>query len=201
MSVTKTFVTAAAMVICLLPPSETLAQATTPAPTPVASTPQRFLGLDLFGGVMGLGSGKESDDGESGFDGTGWEVGGTVRFRPWLGVTGTFARTTSDAGERLYHFLAGPRVNTDIGGEFGSRAFAHVLLGGTSARGPSAAGGYELVIGGGFDTFAVMRLQFDYVRVRSGRDYRNGARSFFGGVIPLCFRGCRPGAADGFEIR
>ena len=208
MPIYKTLTAAAAMMVCSLAPEPVAAQTPTPAPAAATQAVQpnplapRFLGLDVFAGGMGFGTTQQAEDGGADFGGSGWEVGATVRFRPWLGLTSTFGRTSAESGERLYHVLAGPRVSTDIGGEFASRGFAHVLAGWTSAGGaPVSRGGYELVAGVGFDTFAVVRLQFDYVRARSGGDYRNGLRGFFGAVIPLCFRGCRPRTADGFEIR
>ena len=210
MSINKTMTTAAAMMMtCSLATERIAAQTPTSAPTAAAARsaePQPlsrdFLALDLVAGGMGSGNTQTSDDDSSGFGATGWEVGGTVRFRPWLGVSSTFARTSAETGERMYHYLVGPRVNTDIGGQYGSRAFAHVLVGATSANGtPVSRGGYELVVGAGFDTFAVTRLQIDYIRSRTGGEYTNGARAFFGAVIPLCFRGCRPHGADGFTIR
>jgi hypothetical protein len=181
------------------PPAAPPAQAVTPA-----SSGMPFLGVDLFGGAMGLGTSGDSTteggtDGE--FSGSGWEVGGTVRFRPWLGITGSLART-SEAGHSAYHYLAGPRVSSGYGGEFGSRLFAHALAGwAKSGSSVTPDSGYELVLGAGFDGLVFLRLQFDYVRLPFGDGHKNGFRGFFGGVVPLCFRACRPDNADGFEVR
>src|SRR5262245_37666858 len=67
---------------------------TAPAPqgsSPAASSARQFLAVDVFGGYMSLdtyGDSTRAED-EAGADVSerGFEMGGTVRFRPWLGIT------------------------------------------------------------------------------------------------------------------
>jgi hypothetical protein len=178
----------------------TAAEAAAPpaqAAAPVGPSRMPFLGLDVFGGGMGVGSAADSSSGAD-FSSNGFEVGGTLRVLHWLGFTGSFGRTSDDLDRHLQHYLAGPRVTSGYGG-LGVRTFAHALAGWASNRSPSptASSGYELLIGGGFDSFGVMRLQFDYARLPIDGHHRHGLRGFFGGVLAICFRGCRPDGADG----
>jgi hypothetical protein len=55
------------------------------------------------------------------------------------------------------------------------------------------------VVGAGFDAF-LFRMQFDYVRTDLPLVPRNRLRVFIGGLVPLCFRGCRPEWEDGIPV-
>jgi hypothetical protein len=58
----------------------------------------------------------------------------------------------------------------------------------------------EIVVGAGVDALYVVRFQFDYVRMNLAGLPKNNARVFAGGVLPLCFRGCRAFDKDGLNL-
>jgi len=170
-----------------------------------------FMAVDIFGGYAthrGYGSAEALDE-EDRQDFDGWEVGASVRPQPWLGVTASIGRTWQGEN-RVMHYLAGPRFNTSYAGNYyGFRGFAHVLLGmgSVSAASAQAQSGFELVAGAGLDVWYVARIQFDYLRLPDGVLRASGTplpvnqvRVMVGGVVPLCFRGCRPHDADGITL-
>ena len=142
----------------------------------------------------------------------GWSAGATVRFKPWVGVTGTVARTWSaDEDTRFVHYLVGPRVMTPYWTHAALRAFAHVQFGMIDAQIGSAApeaGGTafsarapQIVIGGGVDMGAFVRLQGGYHRLLSDRlKSHNGSSFILGAVVPLCLRGCGEDSPHGIPI-
>jgi len=168
-----------------------LSLATTARAQPANETP-RFLALDLSGGVLPVIQGREDEETDA-WDLKGWSLDGTVRFLPWLGAVGSFART-SDFELPASHLSAGMRASTKFaygGNWLASRLFAHALVGYVTPRGGPEApdGGAELVLGGGLDVFAFLRLQLDYIG--SSVDDVDSYRAFVGGVVPLCFSRCR----------
>jgi len=165
---------------------------------PVSETP-RFLALDVAGGVLPVIQGREDEETDA-WDLKGWSLDGTVRFLPWLGAVGSFART-SDFELPASHISAGVRANTKFaygGNWLASRLVAHALVGYINPRsGPAAPDGRaEVVLGGGLDVFAFLRLQLDYIG--SSVDGVDSYRAFVGGVVPLCFRRC--GEDDGLIV-
>jgi len=131
-----------------------------------ASETPRFLALDVAGGVLPVIQGREVEETDAG-DLKGWSLDGTARFLPRLGAVGSFART-SDFELPASHLLAGVRASTKFvygGNWLASRLFAHALAGyGNPRSGPEAPdGGAEVVLGGGLDVFAFLRLQIDYI--------------------------------------
>ena len=171
----------------------------------VAQPAVSYLGVDVFGGLAPHTRNNAPEDAES-FNG--WGVGGTVRFLPWLGATGTYGQSKSDS-LRLRHVLAGATVTSRFCCEYWVRPFAQVLAGTVQAR-PAGGGlsesGLELVAGAGFDFFAFGRFQIDYVRLNlegpaAAPMGKNNLRLWVGGVVPLCFRGCRPDSSDGYVAK
>jgi hypothetical protein len=163
-----------------------------------------LLAVDLFGGWSGasMNIGELNERGEevsSVLDG--FEVGATVRFLPWVGVTGAFARN-SEEERRLQHYLVGARFSTRYFGDKGVRGFAHVLWGKVNARSPEqpSESGSEMVIGGGWDSLLFLRIQFDYIRLSVNGYPENSWRLCVGGVVPLCFSKCGKRAVDGFDL-
>ena len=176
---------------------------------PIATTPG-FAAVDIFGiftSHVGYGSADAPTEEERArFNG--WDLGTSFRPLPWLAVTGTVGRTWN-GDTRLMHYVAGPRVTTSYGGNYyGVRSFAHFLAGAASGRSADlpADTGLEIVAGGGFDFWYVLRMQFDYVRlpILTGPGgiplKRNQVRIALGGVVPFCFRGCRPNDVDGINL-
>jgi hypothetical protein len=99
-------------------------------------------------------------------------------------------------GQSAWHLIAGPQVMTpiDLSRYYGSRLFAHALLGDARTIDAAAgAGGAELVAGGGADIFVFLRLQVDYVRPFVEGLPANNVRAFVGGVVPMCWGDCRSG--------
>ena len=169
------------------------------------------MALDIFGGAAvhsGYGSADAQTE-EARAEFVGWDVGASVRPLPWLGITGAIGRTWQ--GEtRIMHYLAGPRFTTSYGDNYyGVRGFAHVLVGvaaATAADLPTQTG-MEIAVGAGFDIWGMVRFQFDYLRlpgnVRTPGGHalqQNQVRGVVGGVLPLCFRGCRPNELDGLDL-
>lgn len=170
-----------------------------PAVVPAQQPHGKFLAVDIFGGVFPAQAGKSNEPETGAWDIDGWDIGGTVRFLPWLGVNVSGGRHTID-GVPTRHLLVGPRVTTGYEFPMAVRFFAHALAGFGSAvpdRGPSASGN-EVVLGVGSDLFAVARIQFDYVRLDAGDRTLTTGRAFVGLVAPLCFRRCS--GADGFNL-
>lgn len=171
-----------------------------PAVVAAQSARDRFLAADIFGGVLPAGIGKSGEDSTAGpWDIDGWEVGATIRFRPWLGADVSGGRHTMD-GVRTHHLLAGPRIATRYLDPWAVRFFAHALVGfgNASVTSGSSESGAEMAAGAGFDLFGVIRMKFDYVRLAAGSKPLQSGRAFIGGVVPLCFRGCSE--ADGFDV-
>jgi len=144
----------------------------------------------VFGGYLSSGPGAPEGEPSPRFGG--WEVGGSVYPTKWVGVTGSFARTSRDDGYLLKESLAGVRVATAYG-YMGARSFAHVLVGAVSVNGPGISDrGKAVVVGGGFD-YLLVRLQIDYLRLDLDAPVfstKNQARVFLGGLLPFCFRRC-----------
>jgi hypothetical protein len=165
-----------------------------------AQTAPDFLAADIFGGVGALAKATPTENPE-GAGAVGWTVGGTVRIRPWWGLKGDVVRTHDD-NARQFQYVGGLEVASPISGEFGSRGFAHVLAGYIRNRSRQGVleGSPEVVMGAGFDTLFVFRMEFDYVRLNLPSLPKNNARILVGGVLPLCFTGCRPDGEDGIHI-
>jgi len=198
-------VTAAALLLlggCL---AET-AWAQEPA-TPVVippARPERFLGLDVFAGAVRF-EGYDHDESEDPSTvikhaKTGWDVGATVSIGvPWLGITGTFGRQIIDTVP-TYQLAVGPRVSSPwaTSDNGAVRVFAHALVGFASTTGvtPSQSSA-EWVVGGGCDLL-LFRIQVDKVWLKLNGLKTSNLRVFFGGVVPLCLRGCRE--SDAFNV-
>jgi hypothetical protein len=153
--------------------------------------------LDLFAGGVGVQQHdfSETSDPEPAVMAWGWEAGASARFRTWLGLSGAGGVQVFD-GQSAWHLIAGPQVMTpiDVSRYYGSRLFAHTLLGyARTIDAAAGAGGAELVIGGGVDIFVFLRLQVDYVRPFVDGLPANNVRGFVGGVVPLCLSECRNG--------
>lgn len=170
-----------------------------------------FRAVDIFGGFathIGYGT-ADRPNGPGGDRFNGWDVGASFRPLPWFGITGTIGRTWH-GDTAVMHYLAGPRVGTSYGGNYyGVRLFAHVLagVGSVSAPGLQTATGVEIAAGAGFDVWYVVRIQGEYRRLPHAATGSAGAvlkqnqvSVFLGGVIPLCFRGCRPNDVDGINM-
>jgi hypothetical protein len=169
-----------------------------------------MLAVDIFGGYashVGYGSADEATV-ENGNRFQGWDLGASLRPLPWLGLTGTVSRTSKD-DTRIMHYLGGPRLMSSYGGNYyGLRGFVHVLLGAgsVSVAGQPSSTGLEVLAGAGFDWY-VVRMQLDYLRLPSGVRETSGTpaqqnqmRLMVGGVLPLCFSGCRPNDVDGIDL-
>jgi hypothetical protein len=154
----------------------------------------RLTALDLFAGGVGMQQhdSSDTDDPERAAIAWGWEAGASARFRSWLGLAGAGGVQVIDS-QSVWHLIAGPQMMTpiDVSNYYGSRLFAHALVG--YARTVDAAGGAELVIGGGADVFVFLRFQLDYVRPFIDGLPANNVRAFVGGVVPLCVSDCRHG--------
>jgi hypothetical protein len=158
--------------------------------------------LDLFAGGVGVDQhdSSGSSDPERAVVAWGWEAGASARFRPWLGLVGAGGTQIID-GRSVWHLSAGPQVMTpiDVSRYYGSRLFAHSLIGYARTLDAAAgAGGAELVIGGGADIFVFVRLQVDYVRTFVEGLPANNGRVLIGGVVPLCWGDCRNG--EGIKV-
>lgn len=159
----------------------------------------RLRALDLFAGGVALDkqdeAGNTAGEAKSAGMAWGWEAGATARFKPWLGLLGAGGVQVVD-GISVWHLATGPQVMTpiDVGNYYGSRLFAHALVGyaRTSDLTP-AAGGAELIVGGGADVFVFLRCQVDYVRPFVDGLPANNVRLFVAGVVPLCLSGCSGG--------
>lgn len=154
-----------------------------------------FLALDVAGGIVPLHNEEAQKEDPWGI--AGWSIDATVRFMPWLGVTGEYVRSSPD-DLPASHYLGGVRASSAFfGNSWPARAYGHVLVGAAVPRelheGPGT--GVEVVLGGGFDLL-MLRVQFDYVwsAVEDVRSFR----AMVGGVVPLCFRRC--GTNDGFNL-
>ena len=162
-----------------------------------------FLGLDLAGGWVSGGPVPGSPTNEDGsipaFNG--WGVDGNFRFlRPWLGVAGTFSRT-SGADYTLSSIAAGPRLTSPYF-KSGFRGFVHGLTGVATLNSPdgSADRSPTFTAGGGFDIGIFGRVQIDYVRRDLPGVDKNEVRATIGAVLPLCLRPCRDYAIDGLNV-
>jgi hypothetical protein len=163
-----------------------------------------FLAIDLSGGYsrLDIQLGELNEEGEevpTGFGG--FEVDATVRFMPWLGVTGSYFQN-GNGGTTFQQILVGPRFNTRYFGPYYTRAFAHALFGRVhvdSLMAPPESSS-EMVIGGGLDMYGFLRMQIDYVRFDLAGYPANNVRISVGGVVPLCLNGCDPRGSDGMVI-
>lgn len=187
-------VTAAALVLvggCL---SETAwAQKLATPASPAPARPERFIGLEFFGGAAVFGGPDQTLDGDPSVDGAdpkwGWEFGGTAKVGVrWLGITGAFGRVEIEKMP-TDHWVVGPRVTT-VSNDPPVRFFAHVLVGRarTSGDAPSQSSA-EWVVGGGIDVL-ILRLQMDAAWLKLNGVRISNVRFFVGGVIPLCLRAC-----------
>lgn len=169
-----------------------------------------FIGLDIFGGYATHGYGTADDAADNGDEGfNGWDVGASFRPRPWIGITGTIGRTWL-GDTRVMHYLAGPRFTTSYGGNYyGIRLFTHVLagVGSVSTKGLPAESGLEIAAGAGADVWYVIHVQADYLRLPDAQRAstatpfrQHQVRLIVGGVIPFCFRECRPHDEDGIDL-
>lgn len=162
-----------------------------------------FLALDVFGGLAGLGGATTPPGEEEKASPHGWNLGTTVRFRPWLGLKGEMVRTHDGYGGRQAQYVGGIEVASAYSGASWYRGLAHALVGSVRnrARDGSFDQGPELVLGGGFDLLVMVRMQFDYVRMSVLGLPKNNGRIYFGGVLPLCVTGCRREGQDGIPVR
>jgi hypothetical protein len=103
------------------------------SPAAGSAQQERFLALDVFGGVIVP---RHSDNGteseSSRWAIAGWDAGASLRVVRWLGLTAAGGRQTV-TNVPAHHFLGGPRVTTSYG-DYGMRGFAHVLVGVARAR-------------------------------------------------------------------
>ena len=180
-----------------------------PEPADQASIEESFLGIDIVAGANSL----KSKLGETNQDGTevvtsltGFEVGATVRFFPWLGIAGRFARNGlyRDDDLRLNQYLVGVEFSVNARspstgeawlkvGPFAPRvgAFAHVLAGAATASYPDLPPerGSEFVVGGGVD-IGFIRFELDYVRLELNGFPTNSWRWGGAAIFPFCLKGC-----------
>lgn len=167
-----------------------VAQAQTAAPA--------FTALDLSGGYSSRGIDQDDEQLTMG----GWNASATLRVLPWLGFKADVARLSNDAG-RQSMYVGGVAVTSEYFAPYMSRVFAHAMAGtaGGSFHGAPVPYGPAFVTGAGFDFLGFGRFQVDYVRadVAPGQS-PHGVRGMIGGVVPLCFRGCRGGAIDGIDL-
>ena len=116
------------------------------------------------------------------------------------GIESDITRLSNDAGHQSMY--VGGSVNSAYFAPCMSRVFAHAMAGaaGGSFRGASVSYGPAFVTGAGFDFPGFGRFQVDYVRADVGAGQSpHGLRGMIGGVVPLCFRGCR-GSSDGLDL-
>lgn len=169
----------------------------------VAQDQPPVVGADVFAGGVPDPSKDEENSVER--DLAGWQLGASLRAGrklQWLGWTGTYGRYSND-DVHVSEVLAGVRVTTPftMSGDYAVRLFAHALGGSMSStaqagvrdRGPS------FVLGGGVDML-FFRIQLDWVHASVAGVLSNAPRAFVGGVVPLCFSGCRPDSQDGFPV-
>ena len=164
-----------------------------------------FLAIDAYAGFLGhrTPSGDQERVDETGF--RGFEVGSSVRFAPRMGIKVAASRTTANQS-RVVQFAVGPELTTSYTST-GVRAFTHLLAGAASVRPSEGSSTWTaaLVAGAGFDTFYVVRLQFDYLWLNlaapeSTTVGRHQLRVFIGGVVPMCLRRCRPDYGNGIDL-
>lgn len=183
------------LIVCLMTVSSLVATA---AHAQTTAGGEGFLALDLFGGAHPQAS---TATGPTKPEGTfGWEIGSTVRFVRWVGVTAAVGRVRTPERAWITHFQAGPRVSHTLGSLKDLRGFAHVVVG--RARSELLTGvrdeSLEIMAGGGVDVLNVFRFQLDLVRRDLDAFPRNTGRFLFGVALPLCFRGCTD--IDGFAV-
>lgn len=159
---------------------------------------ERFLALDVFGGAhpqaaTTTGPGAPATT-------FGWELGSTVRFVRWMGVSAAVGRVRTPERAWITHVQAGPRVSAPLGRVTDLRVFAHVAGGRASARLASglASRSLEIMAGGGLDAFNVFRIQLDVVRRDLTGFPRRDTRFLFGVALPFCFSQCT--TSDGFDV-
>ena len=171
--------------------------------TAQAQSAPDFLALDVFGGLAGMGGPTRPPGEEEKRSPLGWNLGTTVRFRPWLGLKGELVRTRDGYGGRQAQYVGGIEVASAYSGASWNRGFAHALVGSVRnrARDGSSDQGLEVVLGGGFDTIAMLRMQFDYARMSVLGLPKNNGRIYLGGVLALCVTGCRAEGQDGIPVR
>src|SRR5262245_34035079 len=97
-----------------------------------AQNQDRFLAVDLSAGILVNTAPPDDPEAEDKWALDGWDVGGTVRLLPWLGIATDVGRYKLD-NVSTGHFLVGPHVTTRYGNPFWSRVFAHALAGRATA--------------------------------------------------------------------
>ena len=175
--------------------------------TPIFAQGPPPFGADVFGGwVMGPPPPEDAGAVDEFRNPGGWQVGATLRRGErlqWLGVTGKYTSGSNDQ-VRLRDVLGGVSVTSPfaIGNDFGVRAFAHALGGAVWSRLPSGVSDSApaFALGGGVD-FLFVRLQGDWIKSNVTGTPGSFSRAFLGGVVPLCFAGCRPEWKDGIPVR
>lgn len=169
---------------------------TTAAHAQTAGAETSFLALDLFGGAHPEASTATGQNKPAGT--FGWEIGSTVRFIRWIGLTAAVGRVRTPERAWITHVQAGPRVSHTLGSIKDLRGFAHVVVGRAMSELQTgmADDSLEIMAGGGVDVFNVFRFRLDFVRRNLETFPRNNGRFLFGVALPLCFRGCTD--IDGF---
>lgn len=157
------------------------------------SNPSEIWRMDIFGGYSALSVdlGEQNEEGEdvnTMFHGVGGGV--TARFipgLPWLGITGAVSQNWKD-DVRFTHYRVGPSVTSSYTSSYFSRGFAYALFGRSRLRLPDAPSESvnAINVGAGLDMFAIVRLQFDWVRMDLPGYPSNNLGFFAGVVIPLC---------------
>jgi hypothetical protein len=179
-----------------------LAQSAVDLPMSPPGREPRFTGLDVFigGGQVQNELVPATDTEDAKYPKWGWDAGATISVGVrWFGITAAVGQQPVDETVWVSHLVAGPRVTSPwvVGESMIVRFFGHALAGMARTSDPVSQTAGEFVVGGGMDLL-FFRIQGDYVRANLAGVKRGNGRLFFGGVIPLCLRGCTE--ADGFNV-